>query len=571
VLFFSAVAVLMAAASPAWAAPAKHNTIGDSISLSSVSSPDNDQGDLSVVLWSSSTLTTATVHIYDSTGTTDLLDPAVTETSGVGLPGQTTWTVTTPVTESQLPLGDYLVVVDAADDGGTTITGLSQAWDFIAEPVITFTADHTDISLANPTATLSGNVSLVAPDGTSTPYQGPVAIDLDWGNSGPVVQTDANGDFSLTVSPNASDFAPGVTSASPAVYAVVTGDGYYVTSSPVTFNVTIDPTRLAAGLSSSTVTYGTAVTLSGSLSYQPGATGAFVPETTPTKVVVDNEYGTQVVTGTTNVNGNFSIVLPRSLGNYWTVLAGTDADGTSLLGGSSVSKRMNVTIPTSTSLKVSLNQYWTLAWSGCVNPATNISGISISWPAAVTIQWAGSPSGPWHNLAKTTVSGTCGHGGAAFSAKGTAPQNYAYYRAEFTGQGVSLAGPGTAGSTAYKSSTSGTALAWKYADRITGLSVSPTTVSLNGKITARGQLQYWNNKAWHDYSGQTIYIIFHDPNFCRSSTGWCYMVTAKTNSSGKFSATFSDYIDSAPWAAEYDGNSTHLSAGSPGTVYVKVG
>ena len=115
-------------------------------------------------------------------------------------------------------MGHYLVVVDAADDGGTTVTGLSQAWDFIAEPVITFTADHTDISLSNPTATLSGNVTLVAPDGTSTYYQGPVSIDLDWDNfTSPVVQTDANGDFKLTVSPNASYFAPGVTSASPVV------------------------------------------------------------------------------------------------------------------------------------------------------------------------------------------------------------------------------------------------------------------------------------------------------------------------------------------------------------------
>ena len=98
VLFFSALAVLMAAASPAWAAPAKHNTIGDSISLVSVSSPDNDQGDLAVTLSSPSTATTATVHIYDSTGTTDLLDPAVTETSGAGSPGESTWTVTTPIT-----------------------------------------------------------------------------------------------------------------------------------------------------------------------------------------------------------------------------------------------------------------------------------------------------------------------------------------------------------------------------------------------------------------------------------------------------------------------------------------
>jgi hypothetical protein len=33
-------------------------------------------------------------------------------------------------TQTQLPLGTYLVVVDATDSGGTAITGLNQQWGF---------------------------------------------------------------------------------------------------------------------------------------------------------------------------------------------------------------------------------------------------------------------------------------------------------------------------------------------------------------------------------------------------------------------------------------------------------
>jgi hypothetical protein len=244
----------------------------------------------------------------------------------------------------------------------------------------------------------------------------------------------------------------------------------------------------------------------------------------------------------------------------------------SLLGGSSVSLPQTVNIGTTiTGFKVSLNQYWGLTYSGCVSPATGNSGQSFDYQGSVKLQWADAQNGPWHTLATTGGLSirSCGIGGVAFSGTATAAKNYAYYRAYYPAVQATSTVPGDGG-TGYLSSASGAVLAWKYADRITGFSVSPTTVSRNGKITVRGQLQYWNNNAWHDYSGQIIYIIFHDPNFCQSGTGWCYMVKVKTNSSGKFSATFSDFIDSAPWAAAYEGNSTHLSAGSPNTVYVKV-
>jgi hypothetical protein len=563
-LFLSALALLVTAASPAWAAPAKHNTTGDYISLQSASSPNNDQGELSVDLWSSSALTTATVHIFDSTGTTDLLDPAVTETSGAGSAGgSSTWTVTTPITESQLPLGEYLVVVDAADDGGTTITGLSQEWYFAASPQVTINVDHTDISFDDPTATVTGQVTLVAPDGTVTPYQGPITLNEGWGISNPGAETDANGDYSVTVSPTA------VYGTSPQLWvqAYNGATGRSGASATITFSVTTDPAHVTAKLSPSTATYGSRVTLSGTVTYKPAGSTSFVPVTRPVEVYASNSpYGSPDAVAT-GANGDFSITVAATAAT-WSVNVQN-----ALLGGASATVPLTLVYKTEiTGFKTSLNQYWGLSYSGCLGLPAKDSAIYGSIDVnirAVKLQWAPSPNGPWHTLATKTSQYTndCGNNGLVFSGTGTAPVNYAYYRAYYPGA-AATGGTATSGGTGYASTNSSTVLTWKYDDRITGFSVSPTSVSPNGKITARGQLQYWNDKAWHDYSGQTVLIIFKGTRYC--SATWCWIVKAKTNSSGKFSVTFSDFVGSTNWAADFEGNSTHLAAGSPNTVYVRI-
>ena len=77
-------------------------------------------------------------------------------------------------------------------------------------------------------------------------------------------------------------------------------------------------------------------------------------------------------------------------------------------------------------------------------------------------------------------------------------------------------------------------------------------------------MQYYYSK-WRDYANQTIYIIFRQ----KGSSTWYWIVKAKTNSSGHFSATFKDSVGSATWSAEFEGNSSHLSTAPPG-VYVRV-
>ena len=563
VLFFSALALIFSVASPAWAATAKHDTTGDSISLVSVSSPNNGQGNLSVVLSSSSTVTTATVQIYDSTGTTDMLDPAVTETSGAGSTGASTWTVTTPITETQLPLGEYLVVVKAVDNGGTTITGLNQEWYFTASPQVTMNVDHTDISFDDPTATVSGQVTLVAPDGTVTPYQGPITLNEGWGFSTPGAETDANGDYSVTVSPTA------IYGNSPQLWvqAYNGATGRSGASATITFSVTTDPAHVTAKLSPSTATYGSTVTLSGTVTYEPAGSTSFVPVTRPVEVEVSNPpYGSPYAV-TTAANGDFSITLTA------TVAAWSVAVQNALLGEASATLPLTLVYKTDiTSFKTSLNQYWGLSYSGCLGLPAKVAAIYGSIDVnirSVKLQWANSSTGPWHNLATKTSQYTndCGNNGLTFSGTGTAPVNYAYYRAYYPGA-AATGGTSTSGGTGYAATNGITVLAWKYADRIVGFSVSPTSVSPNGKITARGQLQYYENRAWHDYSGQTVLILFKGTPHC--SAAWCWLAKAKTTSSGKFSVTFSDWVGSTYWAAQFDGSSTHLATDSPNSVYVRI-
>jgi hypothetical protein len=178
------------------------------------------------------------------------------------------------------------------------------------------------------------------------------------------------------------------------------------------------------------------------------------------------------------------------------------------------------------------------------------AGVPGNVPAArsgVAIQYAAGPNGPWRTLTTAATShdsAQCGNG-RAFTGALSARLNYAYYRAWYAGANVA--------GTGYLAAASGRVLAWKYDDRITGFSVSPRTVAKGGKLTVKGQLQYYSGN-WRDYAGQTVYIILlgaHCPH-------WCYIAAPSTDSNGRFSATFVD-PESATWSAEFFGDSTHFA------------
>ena len=546
------------------AAPASAATspADDQFGVFSAGSPIAHVGDLTVVLGSATTITAVTAHLISNGA--DVLDPALTETASAPYGSsetQSTWSVPAAITEAALPLGVYTINVDVtfADQTTQSATGIGTL-EFLNEPQLTLTADHTDVGYDYPAAiNLTGTAAILAPDGTSTPYaDGALALSTNFG-PGQTLTTNADGDLTAQVSTQVGGWID-VTMASASGQA----DGI----ATVLLTQVIDKVKLSAKLTATNVRYGSGDTVTGTLSYLPFDKGTAYKPLGDQPVSLynpDSSYpGTAVATATTNASGDFSFKLSAAevdASTSWTVDAGNSV-GDRRFGPAEVTLALTVQIPTViTNFHVKLSQYWGLSFSGCLNqPKDGPSGQIPPSAATVAFQYSSGKNGPWHTLVKNVpMSGMdCGRGGLWYTWTATAPLNYAYYRLSYSG-GKPYAGY------AYLASASTPTLAWKYADRVTGFSVSPHVVGSNGQLTVKGQLQFYSDYTWHDYASQTIYVIFRQ----KGSSTWYWIVKAKTSSSGRFSATFKDSPGSATWSAEFEGNSSHLSTAPPG-VYVRV-
>ena len=145
-----------------------------------------------------------TAHLVAAGATADALDPVLTETGSTPYGSsetQSTWSVPTPITVSQLPLGTYTISVDVTFADLTTQSADSiGTLNFLNEPQFTLTADHTDVGYDySPTINLTGTAAILAPDGTTTPYSGTLALTTNFGVS-QTLTTDAGGDFTAQVS-----------------------------------------------------------------------------------------------------------------------------------------------------------------------------------------------------------------------------------------------------------------------------------------------------------------------------------------------------------------------------------
>jgi hypothetical protein len=536
----------------------------DVISVNSASSPDDHLGSLAVDVTSTTAITSLTVHVINQDTRADVLDPAMSQTSSTYTDWARTWdnvwTVTTPITTADLPAGDYTILVDATDQGGTAVTGASAGtWQYTSVPVITVSSDRLSIDYDQPTANVTGTASLRNPDGTTTPYQGQVQVFESWAGYVPV-QSDASGNFSLTMSPQ----YPG--GGSTTVIGEVwqssgTRVGY---SNAVNLAVTQDPAKITATVTPSLVQYGSQASITGVVTYQPAGQTGYVPVTrTPVNLSAfrsDNFTNVPDATGGTDATGHFSIPLPQNVGTGWTLEAKLGS-GNSLLSFPQVSLSENVIFTTAvTGFTTSINQHWGLSFSGCLAITTTTPGATVLPPVSnLRLQWAAGRNGPWHTISSSirATGSLCSHG-QRFTGTASAPYNYAYYRATFLAAPI----PATY-HLGFHAANSNVVLAWKYADRIAGLSVSPTAVSRNGKITVKGTLQYYNS-GWRNYAGQTILIVLEPAG----GSTWYWIVKVRTNSKGQFAATVADPV-TAHWGAYFDGNSTHLSV-QAGNTYVRV-
>lgn len=317
-----------------------------------------------------------------------------------------------------------------------------------------------------------------------------------------------------------------------------------------------DRVAISAKLSATTVSYGSKVTVTGTVSYEPG--GKFVPLPGQTVRIYDRAGApAPVATAVTDSKGGFAASLPKEAASLrWVLRAG----GGRFPGTATDTLPMKVSLPTAVSgFQAALNQYWQVSFHGCLALAAGVPG-SIPSPAGLTIQYAASPGGPWHELGTVAAraGAPCGHGGRTFSGALPARLNSGYYRAVYAG-GTDPAGTG------YLRSAGGNALAWKYEDRITSFSVSKPTAPKGGKLTVTGRVQYYSSGAWRNHPGQQVLVILRP----KGSASWYWIARPTTDSGGQFSATFTDPV-SADWSAEYLGDPSHLAT-MAATSYVRAG
>lgn len=408
----------------------------DYITVDYASSPDGTLGLLSVNLTSTTPITSLAIHV-NSSGS-DRLDPAVTQTSATsGSPYETVYTVTTPITTAQLPLGDYDVTVDATDAGGTVATGADAGtWEFTPSAVLTLKASRTGIDFNHPTATVTGTVMLRAPDGTETPFQnGTVEFGNGWAGGTQSAPTNASGAFSATVAPSNAFGSPvGFWAALPDATSHRGG-----VSPTVIFTIAVDPTAITATQAPKPVKYGVTPRLVGKVTYQPGGKGAYQALTAPVPIKVYLwSTGRVIATGLSGTNGTYSIKVPSTIGGQlWQVDA---FPSTFLLNIAEANVVSSVMYETAfTGFRASVSRSRKVSFGACLGLTSAIpGGVTIFYENSTRVQYATSKTGPWHSLnTSDTDIALCGHGGWRVDGTAVTTLTHAYYRVFFPGHAPS--------------------------------------------------------------------------------------------------------------------------------------
>lgn len=539
-----------------WTTASDTITIDPVIQVTAASTDGQDGEILSVTADSTTPLTSMTVHLLGATSDQDVLDLQMSPPANPPASGPSAWTsplISQAGGSYDLPLGIYNVAVDAADQGGASVSYQpAGTFAFQDTPSITPNPANLMITHDNPTPTVSGTIATLAPGATTAqPY----------GNQQIMLEDSVLGDVPLTTSATTGAYSYTFAHPEPGeVFSIVVqptlslSGGATVTGQ---FDAQTDPVALSTSLSASTVTYGGKVTVGGTLTYQPGA--SYEPLSHQT-VRIYNKTGatTPVATATTSATGSFTATLPKEAASVqWVVQAGGTA-ASPYLGSASLTLPMKVNLPTTVSgFGVSLSETAQLGFHGCLTLTAGVPG-SVPSLSGLAIQYSPGSNGPWRSLGALPkqTSTKCGNGGWKFSGTLPAKLNYAYYRAWYPGT--------TAAGTGYLAAASGSVLEWKYEDRITDFSVSSKTVRKGGTLTVKGQLEYYSG-SWQGYANQSVLVMLQAPGRCAN---WCYNVITTTDGNGRFSVTFQD-PQTATWSALFYGNGTHLATQAPDS-YVTV-
>jgi hypothetical protein len=501
-------------------------------------------------------ITSLTVHLYNASNA-DVYDVPVTDWTypASGPTSVQAVTMQNPMIEGTAPgdlaPGTYTMTVDATDSSADTDNGLVPASGATLAFVYTapaVTASATAISYGDQTATISGNLTGVAPGGTApTGIPGePVSLDdLTASTSASLGTTAADGSYSGTATLNPSDS-----------YQVVVNADSAMASDPAPVSLPVSVSQDATAVSMTTsppadLDYQGTMTFSGTASYNDG--GKLVP--LPARSTVQVTVGTDAVPVlTTGSTGSFTYTISNFSPGTDSVPWSVQVPATPLLDQSAtVTGTVHVAAPMKvSSFAATLTPFGYIDTSGCVQ--VGVSGYGLPG-SGFELQYARTAGGPWTNLAplaftaKDVPASCTGSDDQYFSSSNTilARLSGAYYRAEYKG------------TSSFEQTVSAAAHAWKYETRIISLTVTPRSVAPGGKLTVSGRLQQ-HLRSWADYARQQVLIILKP----KGSRIWYYIAKVRTTSSGYFTKTFTDPV-SADWSAEFLGNSDHLASG--GAIY----
>src|ERR1700722_833910 len=197
-LLGAAMVTLGGVALPASAAEVSSGLLN--VLTTSAVSPTSSVGTVSVTIAASSPLTSLVVSVYSDGA--DQLDLPMSDFIQPGDDGDGqygTWTLSIPITTSQLNPGAYQVMVSATDSGGDSLTNVPVGpLDFLnVVEYPGFTDTGTSFSYDNQDITFAGKAVVLAPDGTTTPLASQT-LTVAGQDGDPTVETGADGSFSLT-------------------------------------------------------------------------------------------------------------------------------------------------------------------------------------------------------------------------------------------------------------------------------------------------------------------------------------------------------------------------------------
>lgn len=426
-LMAAALAIFSVAAMPA---PPPAATVS-TITIDSVGSPRDDVGLLTVQAQAPAAITsiTASVGYYDQ-GMQYLTLTDFTLASGTATDG--TWTLSSPITEQQLPLGNHavkLTVADANNDQYTT--GYQYNLGFLAEPAITVNTDRTLTDYDHQSVTFSGTATARWPDGTVQPL-GSQAIVLEQ-NGFPVhggqATTAPDGSYAMSL-----PMGPGTYYTS--VAATPTMDSAVSPDTGITSHT--DPVQMTASASRSNVSYGQVITVTGTVSYEPGSQWQPLAGTT-VRVNDDSVHlGNPVAVTTVTADGTYSMRVPAYMTGTLHVQAGgipgVFSNPAVFLAPAQVDLPLHVRLPvwvsviTGTHGGTAAKPKLTL-W-GCLDEYPQTPPVALP----LRVERAAKATGPWKLSATvTTVTKTGCVAGRVFKVTFQVPRGKADYRVRYAG------------------------------------------------------------------------------------------------------------------------------------------